>query len=64
MPLTKKGAKIKRNMTKTYGKMMFGSIMISGFAEQRAEWFENRRHPDDNFRKDFGLDPLDDEIPF
>tara|TARA_R100001244_G_scaffold41976_1_gene38006 strand:- start:6442 stop:6702 length:261 start_codon:yes stop_codon:yes gene_type:complete len=44
--------------------MMFGSIIISAFAENRASWFENQRHPDDNFRKDFGLEPLDDEIPF
>ena len=47
--------------------MMFASIIISAFAENRAEWFENQRHADDNFRKDFGLGAaktLDDEIPF
>lgn len=40
--------------------MMMGSIVISRFAEQRAGWFENKRHPDDKMP---GLD-FDDEIPF
>ena len=35
--------------------MMFASIVISAFAEQRAEYFESRRHPDD---KEI---PFDDE---
>jgi hypothetical protein len=59
-----------RHLTKDQ-LLMFGSIIISKFAEQRAEWFENRRHPDDSFEKDFSLDAkgsrpgeLDDEIPF
>ena len=38
--------------------LMFASIIISAFAEQRAEYFESQRHPDDNKL------PLDDEIPF
>jgi hypothetical protein len=38
--------------------LMFGSIVISGFAEHRAEWFQNRRHPDDKPAL------LNDEIPF
>jgi hypothetical protein len=40
--------------------MMMGSIVISKFAEERAGWFENKRHPDDKMP---GLD-FDDEIPF
>jgi|TARA_Y100000310_G_C20571626_1_gene758342 hypothetical protein len=35
--------------------MMLGSIIISTFAEQRAEWFENRRHKDDTFANNMGL---------
>jgi len=36
--------------------MMFGSIVISKYAEARADWFENRRHPDDTFAKDVGIE--------
>jgi hypothetical protein len=50
--------------------MMFGSIVIAKFAENRAEWFENRRHLDDTFQKDIERDAkgskpgeLNDEIP-
>jgi hypothetical protein len=36
--------------------MMFASIIISAFAEQRAEYFESQRHPDDS-----GIPLLDDK---
>jgi hypothetical protein len=38
--------------------LMFASIIVSKFACERAEYFESKRHPDDNKL------PLDDEIPF
>lgn len=41
--------------------MMFGSIIISQFACERAEYFESRRHRDDKGSLPGGLD---DEIPF
>lgn len=48
--------------------MMFASVIIAAFAENRAEWFGNNK---DDFNKDFGVDAkgsktgeLDDEIPF
>ena len=39
--------------------LMFGSIIISAFAEERAEYFEKKRHPNDK-----GLNELNDDIPF
>ncbi len=42
--------------------LLFGSIVIARYAEQRAEWFDNRRHPDD--RIGGRIEELDDEIPF
>jgi hypothetical protein len=38
--------------------LMFSSKIVSAFAEQRADWFERQRHPDDK------MAILDDDIPF
>ena len=32
----------------------FGSVIIAGFAENRTEWFDNKRHPDDRL---FPMEP-------